>query len=433
MRLPSVRWIIAVFIFAETMLAYVDLQALSVLAPLLSEKLKITDVQYALITQAFLVAMTISFLLGGFLIDRLGVRWGLALSLAWWSVADILHVFASTPRELAICRFLLGLGYPGAFMSAARAISEWYPPQERGIVYGLSTAGATVGAVAAYPTVVWITSHHGWQAAFVYTGAAGLFFAAGWLMVYYNPAQHPWASKEELAYIKSEVVGTSRIVSLQPVSGPRLLRDRTFWAVAIGRFVGDNPWVFYAFWLPKFLAEHGLGMAQIGRIGWIPFVFADLGSVGGGWLSGRLIQRGFSPRRARVTLLTLGLPVLSFVFVLGLIRSEYVLIALLSIFTMFTTSWLVNLNVIIVDSFPQSTIATLTGLTTCAGTFGGVFFTFAVGRVVQNYSYRPVFFVMALLSVSAYILVRWILPREEKQQEVFVFARDCDVSKSAGT
>jgi ACS family hexuronate transporter-like MFS transporter len=407
MKLPGVRWIIAGFIFAETMLAYVDLQVLSVLAPLLSEKLKITNTQYALITQAFLVGMTISFLLGGSLIDRLGVRWGLALSLAWWSVADILHIFATTPMGLATCRFLLALGYPGAFMAAARAISEWYPPQERGIVYGLSTAGATVGAVVSYPTVVWITSHYGWQAAFVYTGVAGLFFVVGWLLVYYSPAQHPWASKEELAYVEAGT-GTP-VVSLAAPTG--LLRDRTFWAVAVGRFVGDNPWVFYAFWLPKFLAEHGLSLAEIGRIGWIPYVFADLGSVGGGWLSGKLIQRGFSPQRARVSLLTLGLPVLSFVFVLGSIRSELALIALLSLFMMFTTSWLINLNVIVVDTFPPRMIATTTGMTTCAGTFGGVFFTYAVGRIVQSYSYRPVFFVMALLSLSAYVLVRRILPK----------------------
>src|SRR2546428_9689263 len=131
MRIPGIRWVIACLLFVETTLAYVDLQVLSVVAPVLNEKLAITNSQYATITQTFLAAYSIMFVLGGRIIDRVGVRWGLAGALMWWSVANILHGFADSAHWLAVCRFVPGLGYPGAFLSAAKAVSEWYPTEER--------------------------------------------------------------------------------------------------------------------------------------------------------------------------------------------------------------------------------------------------------------------------------------------------------------
>ena len=151
MKIPGLRWVIALLLFTETLLAYMDLQEMSVLAPVLAKTIGMTNSQYAFVAQGFLVSYTVAFLLGGMVIDKLGVRWGLGASIFFWSVANALHALANTPNELAACRFLLGLAYPAAFVAAARAVSEWYPAQERALVYGISVSGATFGAIVAFP------------------------------------------------------------------------------------------------------------------------------------------------------------------------------------------------------------------------------------------------------------------------------------------
>ena len=133
MKIPGLRWVIALLLFTETLLAYLDLQEMSVLAPVLAKTIGMTNSQYAFVAQGFLVSYTVAFLLGGLVIDKLGVRWGLGASIFFWSVANALHALANTPNELAVCRFLLGLAYPAAFVAAARAVSEWYPAEERAL------------------------------------------------------------------------------------------------------------------------------------------------------------------------------------------------------------------------------------------------------------------------------------------------------------
>ncbi|MBM3775451.1 MAG: MFS transporter [Acidobacteria bacterium] len=405
--IPGFRWFIAALLFVETLLAYLDLQELSVLAPVLRHEIGMTDSQYALVAQAFLAAYTITFCLGGFVIDRLGVRWGLTLSLVWWSTANALHALADTPAELAVWRFLLGLGYPGAFLAAARAVSEWYPAKERAFVYGVYVSGATFGAIVAYPMVTWMTIHWSWRGPFLITGIAGLLLAVVWGVVYRRPEVHPWVSESEREYVKQG----------RPAEAPggdcrwrQVLRTRPFWAVAIGRFIADNTWMFYVIWLAKFLTEdRGLSMEQVGRLGWIPYMFADVGSLAGGWASGRLIARGMPHRQARIALLTLTALVRAFTFVLALSFPTPVLIGLIGIFMMSTTAWQVNLNVMIVDNYPSRIVAATAGVTTSFGTLSSVFFTSLVAWIVERHSYGPVFALISALTIAGYGAVLLIL------------------------
>src|SRR5215471_18519425 len=234
MKIPGLRWVIALLMFIETLLAYLDLQELSVIAPILEKKIGMTNSQYAFITEGFLLAYTITFLLGGRVIDRLGVRWGLGLSLFCWSTANALHALANTPTQLAIFRFLLGLAYPGAFLAAARAVSEWYPVEERAFVYGSFVSGAMVGSIVAYPMVVWMTTHWSWHAPFLVTGTFGVFLGAAWVAVYRLPDDHPWVTEQERAHIS---VGRVTEAEGSQWRWTTLLKTRTFWAVAIGRFI----------------------------------------------------------------------------------------------------------------------------------------------------------------------------------------------------
>ena len=407
MKIPGLRWVIAFLLFTETLLAYLDLQEMSVLAPVLAKTIGMTNSQYAFVAQGFLVSYTVAFLLGGLVIDKLGVRWGLGVSIFCWSIANALHALANTPNELAVCRFLLGLAYPAAFVAAARAVSEWYPAQERALVYGISVSGATFGAIVAFPMVAWMTAHWTWRAPFLVTGGIGVLLSPVWLMVYHPPEHHPWITEKERQYVKSVSPGEKLESGWHWTS---LLKSRTFWAVGIGRFISDSVWVFYVIWFAKFLTDaQGLSIREMGKVGWIPFLFADIGFIGGGWLSGRLIRGGMASRRARITVLTGATLVRSFTFILIARYSTPILLFLVGIFVLCTTAWQVNLSVLLVDSFDPRVLATASGFTTSLGTFSTILFTAAVGWIVQHYSYRPVFVLLSVLSLASYVAVLLIL------------------------
>lgn len=192
-----------------------------------------------------------------------------------------------------------------------------------------------------------------------------------------------------------------------------LLKTRTFWAVGIGRFISDSVWIFYVIWFAKFLTDsQGLSVRQMGKVGWIPFLFADVGFIGGGWLSGKLIKRGMAARRARVRVLAGTTLVRAFTFILIARYSTPVLLLLVGIFVLSTTAWQVNLSVLLVDSFDPRVLATASGFTTSLGTFSTTLFTAAVGWLVQHYSYRPVFVLLSVLSVASYVAVLLILGQD---------------------
>jgi MFS transporter, ACS family, hexuronate transporter len=416
MKIPGLRWVIASLLFTETLLAYTDLQEMSVLAPVLAKTIGMTNAQYAFVAQGFLVSYTVAFLLGGLVIDKLGVRWGLGASIFFWSIANALHALANTPNELAACRFLLGVAYPAAFVAAARAVSEWYPPRERALVYGISVSGATFGAIVAFPLVAWMTAQWTWRAPFLVTGGLGILLSPIWLLVYHPPEHHPWVTEKERQYVKSVSPGERLEPGWRWTS---LLKTRTFWAVGIGRFLSDSVWVFYVIWFAKFLTDaQGLSIRQMGKVGWIPFLFADIGFIGGGWLSGRLIRGGMASRPARITVLTVTTLVRAFTFILIAQYSTPTLLFLVGIFVLCTTAWQVNLSVLLVDSFDPRVLATASGFTTSMGTFSTILFTAAVGWIVPHYSYRPVFVLLSVLSLASYGTVLLILGRTGAAMQV---------------
>jgi ACS family hexuronate transporter-like MFS transporter len=409
-----IRWIIAALLFGETILNYLDLQTLSVLAPQLTKQLGLSNVQYAQIGEAFQVAYLIAFILGGWIIDKIGVRWGLSLSILWWSLAAISHGWATSVEGLLVCRLLLGLGYPGAYLAAAKAAAEWFPPQERGFVTGIYTSGATVGATLAPPLVAWLALSYSWQYAFFVTGSAGVVYAVVWFLVYRKPSEHPLLSAGERAYILSEAGAKSEEDLSLRESLPLLARSRYFWAIIVGRMIGDTPWIFYVMWIPKYLSDtQGLDLKAIGYVAWVPFLFADAGSLGGGWLSGWFLRtRGGTPLEARLKVMLRCALISMFTFTIYFLPSTAAVVAGMSVMMFSTMAWMVNLSTVPVDVFPKKMVGIAVGLTTVGAVLGQLIFTYCIGEIVQRYSYGPLFFIMSGLPPIAYVVIRAILPRE---------------------
>ena len=201
----------------------------------------------------------------------------------------------------ALARFLLGLGEAGNFPASIKTVAEWFPRSERALATGVFNSGTNVGALLTPLIVPWITLRFGWQWAFVGTGLTGFVWLIWWARAYAPPEEHPRLSPQELAYIRSDPTE-----SITPVPWASLLRYRQTWAFAIGKFLTDPIWWLYLFWIPDFLNKnYGLNLKTIGLPIVVIYLVADVGSIGGGWLSSSLLKRGWSVNAARKTAMLL--------------------------------------------------------------------------------------------------------------------------------
>jgi len=173
MKIRHLRWWLCGLLFAATALSFLDRQVLSVIAPVVTEEFEMTNQEYSYVTTAFLVSYAVMFFLAGRIMDLVGTRLGMALSVGLWTVASALHAVAQGAYQLAFFRFLLGAGEGGCFPGVTKAATEWFPQRERALAIGIAIGGASLGAVAAPPLTVWLVGQFGWREAFLVTGALG--------------------------------------------------------------------------------------------------------------------------------------------------------------------------------------------------------------------------------------------------------------------
>jgi ACS family hexuronate transporter-like MFS transporter len=294
-RIGRYRWVICALLFFATTVNYIDRQVVGILAKELEGIFHWSEIDYGNITAAFSASYALGLILSGRLMDRFGTRLGYAVSIVIWSLAGMVTAAARSAFQFGLCRSLLGLGEAGNFPAAIKTVAEWFPKKERALATGIFNAGTNVGAIVAPLTVPWIYHTFGWKWAFILTGAIGFVWLTLWLPIYRKPEHHPKVSRGELAYIQGDPVDP-------PAAMPwlKLIPHRQAAAFAIAKYMTDPIWWFYLFWTPKFLSEkHHLDLSTIPLPLVVIYLIADVGSVGGGWLSSNLIKRGWSINKAR--------------------------------------------------------------------------------------------------------------------------------------
>lgn len=385
------KWLVLGMAFLATVINYLDRQTLSVMAPLLLVKFHISAEIYSDIIFAFMLAYTAMNGVSGRLLDRLGSKVGYALTIAWWSGAEVLHAFSAGGLSLGVFRFLLGLGEAGNYPAGVKLIAEWFPAEERSFASGIFNSGAAVGAILAPPLLAWIVLSTGWRAAFVVIGLLGFVWLAVWMTFYREPR-----AVEE---------GAKRV----PLRS--LLRSRFLWQFTFSKVFSDPVWYFYTFWFPQYLkVVHNFSLRQIGETAWIPFVTAAIGNLAGGAIF-RLflcLKMGVATTR-RIAVLVFSSLMMSALFV-GASRSPVQCIALISIATFGYCGALANLLAIPGDVFPKGTLASVWGFASMGSGFGAMIFSLATGWLVDHYSFQPVFLLFGILPmISAWIV--WTLPK----------------------
>ena len=401
-KLRGLRWWIVGLIFLATLINYIDRLTISVLAPVITHDLGLTNTEFGGILTWFLLAYTISQGLSGKLYDRVGTKRGFVCSIVLWSIAAIAHAFARGLATLSAFRFVLGFGEAGNWPGAAKTVAEWFPIRERAFGMAIFNSGAAIGSVVAPPLIVWLSLTYGWRTTFIVTGLLGFGWLVLWLIFYETPARHRWLSETERELIREgqpDKDGTLVTERKAPLKWRELLGYRQVWAIVLSRFLTDPVWWLYISWLPKYLADaRGFSLVKIGLFAWVPYVAADAGSLSGGWLSGYLIARGWSVDRSRKLVIAIAACLMPAGILAAFAHDAMVALVLIGVVLFGFQVWINNVQTLPSDFFPDKAVASVAGLGGTGAGIGSMIFVFGTGWVVDHFSYVPVLVVAGLLA-----------------------------------
>ncbi len=409
-RLP-LRWWIIGLVTLGTILNYLARSTLSVAAPTLKEDFSMSTQDYAWVVLAFQASYTVMQTVAGSLLDALGTRLGFFLFAVGWAFANMAHALATGWQSLAVFRALLGATEAAAIPAGAKTVSQWFPPRERPLATSFFQMGTSVGNMIAPPLVAFCILAWNWQAAFIVTGALSLVWAGLWWWGYRDPDAHPRLTKEERAVIAS---GRDDDVTAKPATRKDVLKSRSFWAIAVPRFLSEPAWQTFNFFIPLYLvAVWNLDLKSIALWAWLPFLAADFGSLAAGLLPGWLMKRGAPLLSSRKITMTLGALCMIGPACIGLATSPGMAIALFCVGGFAHQMLNGALITLCADVFDTRTVGTASGMAGTSAWIGGMLFTLLIGQSADQFGYNPLFVALAALDLLAAMVLWWLL-RERK-------------------
>lgn len=391
--------IILLLLFVATGLSFLDRQVLSMTIIKIQSEFGFSNVQYGFVNTAFLISYALMFTLGGRLIDGIGSKKGMALAVLIWSIANTLHGIMANFYQLLAFRFLLGAGEGGCFPGAAKTVYTWFSEQRRALANGIAIGGSAIGAVIAPPLTTVISTRWGWRWSFVIPGLIGLAWVIIWLSIRWNKDDKKTSVPSE----DSRQEGNSFL---------SILKSRETGIFILIRFMLDPVVYFIMFWAPKYLNEQRhISFEKIGQLFWIPFLGLGVSNILGGWLSDKLVKKGWGVNRARKTImgvaafLTLSAPLITKVSSAGMA------VGLMTLVLFAHGFWITNYITAISDTFGKHGTSTVVGLSGTAGAISGLLINPLIGVIVQQHSYNPIWMVLGFMYPAAFILFIIFMPR----------------------
>lgn len=395
--MSNLRWLVVFLVFLATGLSFLDRQVLSIAILKIQEDFHISDTQYGWVNTSFLLSYAIMFTVGGWFIDRVGGKKGLAWSVGIWSIANTLHGFMTNFPQLLAYRFLLGVGEGGAFPGAAKTVYTWFSEKERGLANGIAIGGAAIGAVVAPPLTIWLTNAYGWRSGFVVPGIVGMVWVVLWLIIPWKQVNVPKGDARS---------GESKVLIRQ------LLRIRQTWVFILMRFLLDPVMYFMMFWIPKYLGEiRGVSYERIGELFWVPFLALGISNIIGGWFSDKLSVRTRSISRARKIVMGVAAALTMLLPLTEWVSSVELAVGFMTLYMFAHGLWITNYITAISDVFGSWATSTVVGLSGTAGAISGLLLNPLIGKIIENFSYAPLWIACGVLYPMAFLGFIVLIPK----------------------
>src|SRR6267143_4124619 len=416
--IPSLRWWIGGILFASTVINYIDRQTLSILAPYLKQDYHWTNVDYANIAIAFRIAYSIGQTVCGRLMDRVGTRRGLTISVTWYSIVSVLTSLANGLSSFALFRFLLGAGESANWPGASKAVSEWFPKRERGLAAALYDSGSSVGGAVAPFLILPVYFRWGWRIAFVIPGMLGFLWLIVWRRMYQLPQDHPRIIDGERRMILAETQ-EGQADGKPPLRWRDLLKLPQTWGTIISKALTDPVWFFITDWFPIYLVAKGISLKSGLLAVWVPFIAADLGNFFGGGVSGYLIKKGWPLGAARKAVVIFGGIGVTLLIPTIFTTNLYVITALFALSTFCYASFSTIANVLPSDLYPSQAVATVSGLSGTGAGLATIVAFYLIGRysdrrqATTTHAFDPIVIVAGLVPLVGMILVLLLVRNTE--------------------
>jgi MFS transporter, ACS family, hexuronate transporter len=423
--IPHLRWWIASVLFASTIINYLDRQTLSLLAPYLKGQYHWTNTDYAAIVIAFRVAYAIGQTAFGRLMDKIGTRRGLSLTVAWYSIVSVLTPLANGLVSFGFFRFLLGAGESANWPAATKAVSEWFPKQERGLATAFFDSGSSVGGAIAPFVILGIYFRWGWRPAVILPGLLGFLWLLLWRSIYQPPEVHPLISESERQML-AEDKRDLQITNLKRIAWRDLLKLPQTWGVIVAKAFTDPVWYFITDWFPIYLVAKGIDLRNGLVAVWVPFIAADLGNFFGGAMSGWLIKVGWPLGRARKALVIFGGIGVTMLIPTIWTTSLFTITALFALATFCYAAFSTIANVLPSDLYDSGSVASVSGMSGSGAGIGTIIAFALIGHFSDLHhgvhEFDPIMVVAGLIPFVGMLLVLVLIRNTKATQEGLVRA-----------
>lgn len=426
MKVKGLRWWIITLIAAATIINYIDRSAINIMWPYIYKEFGIADENsksaLALISNFFMAAYAVGQTLTGKMMDAIGTRLGMVVSIIGWSISIALHAVARSLASFSLFRVLLGVSEAGNWPGATKSNAEWFPVRERAIAQGIFGAGASMGSVVAAPVIAGLYLSFGWRATFAGIAVLGVLWVIPWLIVNKNtPDKHPWITEKEREHIldkKSPAANTA--VASRVLNWKELLQFRNTWGIITSRFFIDPVWWVFVIWLPTFLKDQfHFDIKQVGAFAWVPYLFAAIGGLLGGFYSSALVRKGVAPAKARKSAITIGSVIMlvaltTTAFSLNVLADHVTIAIALISATLFGFQFLINnLQTLPADYYHGKNVGTVSGLGGTAAVLGTIIINFLV-PVLTRTSYVTLFVLAALMVPLSWFCITFITTKTKR-------------------
>ena len=377
-----------------------DRPIIAILKPDMSADFGWTDKDFGDLGFYTQVAAAFSFLFTGWLVDRLGVRKSMIGGVTAWSLAAMAHGWAVTTAHVVAAR--VGLGATEAVQTplTIKTVATLFEPNQRSFAFGVGTAIASLGTIALPFFIPLLAAMFGWRGALIFGGVAGFIALAVWLALAWGIKFDDSAEDETLDYNDDAAP-----------YGP-ILREKRTWAICVAKAISDATWWFIGFWLADFYRKQfGLTTQELAVPLALAFTGSALGALYAGWISTRLLERGWSVNRVRKTvMLVSALVVVPLPLVLTL-NSFWPVAIMMGLVMAGHQGFSLSIFATITDVVPRAKVGRVTAFGAFMGNMGGAGIVKLTGiLLVGGYGYTPLFLFAAVSYLIALAWLHLLLP-----------------------